>query len=192
MTETADSDKEKQTSRFTEKEKKQTRIFAYAIILLNVIIAIVTNIATNAIPASLTPYLQYSWLVLGVLVVSYIFIEARFNADQKFYNTSAQGKRLAQRAIRKAKLSVFGKEQNKILFRLISAPYFIDTIRHKKDLQSRVSKFEQVAENYSMAIQEIDDLVAKGKLSSDIAVFAKNDLSQEFVNTFGENLSPHA
>lgn len=188
MTETADSNQEKQNQRFTEKNKKRTRIFAYVIILLNVVIAIVTNIATNAIPTSLTPYLQYSWLILGILVIVYIFIEAGFNADQKTHGTSIKGKRLAQRAIREAKYSILGKEQSGLLFRLISVPYYIDTIRYKKDLQRRISKFKQVAENYNMAIQEIDSLVTNGKLSSDVAVFAKNLLSKEFVNTFGKNL----
>ena len=188
MTETADSNQEKQNQRFTEKNKKRTRIFAYVIILLNVVIAIVTNIATNAIPTSLTPYLQYSWLILGILVIVYIFIEGGFNADQKTHGTSIKGKRLAQRAIREAKYSILGKEQSGLLFRLISVPYYIDTIRYKKDLQRRISKFKQVAENYNMAIQEIDSLVTNGKLSSDVAVFAKNLLSKEFVNTFGKNL----
>ena len=50
--------------------------------LLSVVISIITNIATSALPEFIKPYTWLSWLILGVLTTIYVYLNWSDNDDK--------------------------------------------------------------------------------------------------------------
>lgn len=166
-------------------QQQSVRVLTIFLILLNVMIAVVTNIATGILPEQIKPYLWLSWPILGVLVLIYIYLNWLSTKSQSFQGPSSRAKMLAQKALRTAAQRVTIRMRLAwILEYVIQSIYLaradIGLMLHRRRLKKKISDLEKIAIDYSEAIKQVEKAKEKGEVSGEVAEKAINSLDADF------------
>ena|GEM_PF-4915515 len=156
--------------------QQSTRITTIWLILLNIGIGIITNIATNILPPIIKPYLWLSWPTLGILIIVYLYLNWFSNEDYQGNSHRSNGETLAQTAIQQ----VTPQSDSPVKW-LFSIPARIDLYLHRKKVNNKIKTLEKTADNYSKAVVRVEALKANGQLASDIADKAIEKLNSDYV-----------